>query len=312
MNLGQLSMFLEVVRRGSLSEAARRHNLTQPAVTRKMQRLEKELGIALFERGEGHQVALTSMGRDFLAFAEKVIQDFGTLQESWRAQRHDVQGLLRLAASTTPGEFVVPRLLATFANRYPNVKPNLNILDSDEVEARLLTGEYDAGFTGKLPDAAQLNAHQIWLDEIVLAVPPGHRLANGKREIELSELDGEILLDREQGSGTMQSVRRILSESGKELPPHKVMMTLGSTQAIISSVAAGLGSGFVSSLATEEAGKRVTALRLAGLPLKRSLYMIYDQARQESGSLLVREFLKFVLTGDELPLPVETGEEDED
>ena len=84
MNLSQMRMFLEVVRHGSLSEAARQHQLTQPAVTRKMQRLEKELGTELFERGEGHQIKLTSRGRDFLNFAEKVLQDYSHLQEHWR------------------------------------------------------------------------------------------------------------------------------------------------------------------------------------------------------------------------------------
>ena len=86
MNLSQMRMFIEVVRHGSLSEAARQHQLTQPAVTRKMQRLEKELGTDLFERGEGHQIRLTPRGKDFLAFAEKVLQDYATLQEHWRLQ----------------------------------------------------------------------------------------------------------------------------------------------------------------------------------------------------------------------------------
>src|SRR4051812_4014065 len=83
MNLSQMRMFLEVVRHGSLSEAARQHQLTQPAVTRKMQRLEKELGTELFERGEGHQIKLTSRGQDFLDFAEKVLADYSHLQEHW-------------------------------------------------------------------------------------------------------------------------------------------------------------------------------------------------------------------------------------
>ncbi len=311
MNLGQLRMFLEVVRRGSLSEAARRHNLTQPAVTRKMQRLEKELGIDLFERGEGHQVTLTRMGRDFLGFAEKVLFDYNNLQENWRTQRHDVQGPLRLAASTTPGEFVVPRILANFTARYPNVKPSLNILDSTEVETRVSAREYDAGFTGKPPDAQNLAARQIYQDEIVLAVPSHHRLAqNGRREIELTELEGEVLLNREEGSGTLQSVQRILAEHGQQLPPHKVAMALGSTQAIISSVAAGLGSGFVSSLATEETGGRVVALRLVGLPLKRALYLIFEEGQDQTGSLLLREFLIFVLTGG--VAPAATNEVDEE
>lgn len=90
MNLSQMRMFLEVVRYGSLSEAARQHKLTQPAVTRKMQRLEKELGTDLFERGEGHQISLTPRGQDFLNFAERVLQDYAALQETWHMQRQEV------------------------------------------------------------------------------------------------------------------------------------------------------------------------------------------------------------------------------
>lgn len=304
MNLNQMKMFLQVVRYGSFSEVARQNSLTQPAVTRKMQRLEKELGIDLFERGEGHQSNLTRMGQDFLRFAEKVLQDYALLQETWHTQRHDVQGPLKLAASTTPGDFVVPGILAKFTARYPNVKPTLAILDSAEVEARVVSHEYDVGFTGRPPEKAHLQAREINPDEIVLVVPSQHPLAaNGRYEVELAELEGQVLLDREEGSATMQSVHRILGEHGQQLPPHKVAMALGSTQAIISSVANGLGIGFVSVLATEEAGGRVVPLRLAGLPLRRSLYLIFEEGRDQRGSLLVREFLNFVLSGGANPAP---------
>ena len=90
MNLSQMRMFLEVVRYGSLSEAARQHQLTQPAVTRKMQRLEKELGMELFERGEGHQIKLTAQGQDVLDFAVKVLADYSQLQEHWQLVPSDV------------------------------------------------------------------------------------------------------------------------------------------------------------------------------------------------------------------------------
>ncbi|HEX2912406.1 MAG TPA: LysR family transcriptional regulator [Chloroflexia bacterium] len=296
MNLSQMQMFLEVVRRGSLSEAARQHNLTQPAVTRKMQRLEKELRVELFERGEGHQIALTRAGRDFLVFAEKVLADYRALQENWHAQRNDVQGPLRLVASTTPGEFVVPRLLAKFTARYPNVKPTMMIVDSAEVEEKLIAHECDAGFSGKAPEKASLEAHRIMDDEIVLVVPPGHPLvARGQGEVDLAELEGAVFLEREEGSGTMQSVHRILAGHGQSLPPHKTAMALGSTQAIISAVAAGLGIGFVSALATEDTGGRIVPLRLRGLPLKRELYLVFEAGHDQSASLLVREFLSFIL-----------------
>ena len=313
MNLGQLKMFLEVVRRGSLSEAARQHNLTQPAVTRKMQRLEKELGIDLFERGEGHQIVLTRLGRDFLNFAEKVLSDYANLQESWRSQRNDVQGPLLLAASTTPGEYVVPRLLANFTARYPQVRPTVVIVDSDEVEQKVAARECDAGFIGRPSEKSHLEAREVWQDEIVLAVPALHHLAvKGRRQINLSELEGEVLLDRAEGSGTMQSVHRILAQAGQSLPPHKIAMALGSTQAIISAVSGGLGVGFVSSLATQEAGGRVVPLRLIGLPLRRALYLIFEKGRAQGDSLLIREFLNFVTPTDDKAAPLLALDEDDD
>ncbi len=313
MNLSQLRMFLEVVRRGSLSEAARQHNLTQPAVTRKMQRLEKELNIDLFERGEGHQVVLTRLGRDFLVFAEKVLLDYNNLQESWHSQRNDVQGPLMLAASTTPGEYVVPRLLADFTARYPQVRPTVVILDSDEVENRIILRECDAGFIGRPAIKPHLEDREVWQDEIVLAVPVHHHLAaNGRRQINLNELEGEAFIDREEGSGTIQTVHRILAEAGMELPAHKIVMVLGSTQAIISAVAAGLGVGFVSSMATAEAGGRIVPMRINSLPLKRSLHLVFEAGRAQNGSLLLREFLSFVTPDQATPVldVEETDEED--
>lgn len=304
MNLSQLRMLIEVVRRGSLSEAARQMNLTQPAVTRKMQRLEKEIGVDLFERGEGHQAALTPAGRDFLNFAETTLREYNALQERWREIREDVKGPLRLAASTTPGEYVVPRLLASFTSRFPNVEPSLAIMDSEEVAARVAAREYDAGFTGKAPSRPNLNSTRIFEDEIVLAVPPQHRFAqNNNSEIDLASLENESLIVREEGSGTMQSLHRLLAEHNMTLPPHRTAMALGSTQAIVSSVAAGLGIGFVSALAVEESNGRVSGLRLRGIPLKRNLFLIYESGKEQSGSMLLREFLSFVRQGFDGPAP---------
>ncbi len=309
MNLSQLKMFVEVVRRGSVSEAARQQNLTQPAVTRKMQRLEKEIGVDLFERGEGHQIVLTKVGRDFLGFAEKMLSEYAALQERWREVREEVRGPLSLAASTTPGEYVVPRLLATFTARFPNVAPSVAIMDSEEVAAKVAAREYDAGFSGKTSVHPNLRYIRIYEDEIVLAVPPNHRFAS-KNEVELGELENEALIVREEGSGTSQSLRRLLAEKNLSLPPHKTTMALGSTQAIVSSVAAGLGVGFVSALAVNEANGRVVGIRLKDVPLLRPLYLVHETSKPQVGSMLIREFLNFA--GQGLDSSPTLDEEDEE
>jgi len=295
MNLNQLKMFLEVAKWGSLSEAARQQSLTQPAVTRKMQRLEKELNADLFERGEGHQIALTSQGRDFLHYARQVLSEYVALQERWRTLRHEVQGTLNLAASTTPGEFVVPQLLATFVNRYPNVNPNLAILDSEEVMNRVLAREFDAGFVGVETNRPTLEQVRVAEDELVLVVNRRHRFAQEQRRaVSLNDLEGATLIVREQGSGTSQSFQRILAEQNLSLPNHKVTMALGSTQAMVSSIAAGLGIGFISVRAAEANAHQLWTVRLKEVTFKRDLYVIYERGRDHNASLLLREFIAFV------------------
>jgi DNA-binding transcriptional LysR family regulator len=294
MNLSQLSMFLEVAKWGSLSEAARQQSLTQPAVTRKMQRLERELGADLFERGEGHQIVLTSQGRDFLEYAQQTLAAYAALQERWYSLRHNVQGALNLIASSTPGEFFVPRLLANFVSLYPNVNPTLAILDSEEVIDRVIARDYDAGFVGLPANRPNLEQVAISEDEIVLAVNLNHRFAQTQcREVSLNELAGETLLVREPSSGTSQTLRRLLAANNLALPPHKVIMTLGSTQALVSSIVAGLGSGFVSIRALE-ANDHLWLVRFSELTLKRDLYLIYEQGRELNTSLLLRTFIAFV------------------
>lgn len=294
MNLSQVKMFLEVVKWGSLSEAARQQSLTQPAVTRKMQRLEKELNADLFERGEGHQIVLTSQGRDFLQYAQNILSEYVALQERWRTLRHEVQGKLNLAASTTPGEFIVPQMLATFIERYPKVGPELAIMDSEEVMSRVQSRDFDAGFIGTPNTRPQLEQVKFDEDELVLAVNKKHRFAQEeRREIQLHEIHGEKLIVREPGSGTAQTLERLLDQHHLLMPDHKVAMTLGSTQAMVSSIIAGLGIGFMSARATEQNQANLWAVRLQGVALKRDLYVVFERGRDHNGTLLLREFLAF-------------------
>lgn len=295
MNLSQLRMFLEVAKWGSLSEAARQQSLTQPAVTRKMQRLEKELNADLFERGEGHQIVLTAQGRDFLQYAKQVLSDYVVLQERWHTLRHEVQGQLNLAASTTPGEFVIPHLLADFIGRYPKVSPHLAILDSDEVINRVQARDFDVGFVGVETHRPNMEQFVFNEDELILAVYPKHRFAQEHREVvSLNDLEGETLIVREEGSGSMQTLHRLLQEHNLSLPRHKVAMALGSTQAVVSSISAGLGIGFITTRAAEANAANLWAVRLKELSLKRDLYVIYEKGREQNGPLLLREFIAFV------------------
>src|SRR5207248_6079265 len=125
------------------------------------------------------------------------------------------------------------------------------------------------GFVGARLERKGLRYDPLVEDEVVLAVPAFHPFA-ARETVALDDLAGQSFLEREDGSGTILSVRAALAERGLSLPPHRVVMTLSTTQAIVSAVAEGYGIGFVTSLAlADRAAGRVFGVRLAGLPLRR-------------------------------------------
>ena len=239
---------------------------------------------------------MTADGRKFLEFARATLNDFEMLKASIGGHRrtNGSSATLRLVASTTPGEYIVPRIASEFGAVHGDVQIETRITDSAGVANLLLTGEFDAGFAGQKSDFGVLRYARIMTDEIVLAVPAGHRFA-GQDEIDISLLTGEKLLHREYGSGTYETVEAALSARGKRLPSVGTGVSLGSTQAVVSAVDAGVGVGFVTLRAIEHhASDRISAVRIAGVPVIRDLYLVYEPERPMSET--TRQFIAFVET----------------
>ncbi len=292
MNLDQLRTLVRIVEEGSFSAAARAGGLSQPAVSKQVQRLEAELGVRLLVRRPRQPVALTPAGERVLAFAREMLARWESLTQGLAAQPAVEEGLLSLAASTIPGEYVLPRLLAAFRAECPQVRVRMTVSDTAEVLARLGEGEADVGVVGAALERPGLHLERWVGDEIVLAVPAGHPLA-GRRWATVAELSEQPLLLREEGSGTRRSVEAALAAVGYRLPRDRVRLTLGSTQAILQAVVQGLGLGFVSALAAEEAQEagRLACLRLTGVDLRRDLYLAYRP--QRAADATVACFLAF-------------------
>jgi DNA-binding transcriptional LysR family regulator len=277
MEWTQLRALVAVARHGSFSGAAAELGLTQPGVSRQVQKVERELGVPLFVRRRGG-VTLTAAGRLAVAYADEVLARHEQFVRALRAEPAPVAGELQIAASTTPGEFIVPGLVAAFRQQYPAVRPRVTISDTTAVVADLHQGAADVGFVGARVRGRGLRYEAVADDEVVLAVPAGHRFA-GRGRITLDELAGERFVEREGGSGTLLSVHRILAARGRRLPPHHVVMELSTTQAIVSAVEGGYGLGWVSALALAGRDRaRVGAVRLEDLPLRRPLYMATARA----------------------------------
>jgi DNA-binding transcriptional LysR family regulator len=289
MNIEHLYTFQEVVRLGSFSEVAKKLGISQPAVTFQIQKLEQELGIKLVDRSQ-KAIIPTAAGRRLLLFAEAVDIERENLQRELEKMREDIAGDLLIGASTIPGEYLLPRLLAKFKQRHPAVRIQVDISDSARVIAGIRASTYEVGFCGIKPEGQDLDYFKIASDEIVLIVPPKHPFAI-KEEITPEELESEPLIFREATSGTQRVLEERLGKVGRDIRKRTPQLVLGSTQAVVLAVAAGAGIAFVSDLAVrgQEGVKRVG---VRGLRLGRDFYCVYRQERIVSR--LNEEFINFI------------------
>ncbi len=218
--------------------------MSQPAVSKHIHLLEAEVGVPLFQRS-GNRVELTEAGRLLADYAQRV----SVLTDDIRRVMGELEGLqrghLRIGASTTPGLYLLPEILARFQKQYPSVEVALTVTNSDDVTRRVLDGDVDLGFVGALPGSPGLQVRPLVQDEIVLIVPPGHPLG-GQRSFSPDVLARETLFVREHGSGTRQVVEAGLARLG--VRPGRMVETSGS-EAVKRLVGAGLGTAFVSRLA---------------------------------------------------------------
>jgi DNA-binding transcriptional LysR family regulator len=292
MNLDHLRTFVLIVEQGSLSAAARARRISQPAVSKQLQRLEAELGLGLLVRGPKRDVALTPAGERLLAFAREVLDRQAALELDLGGLKAAGPGTLTLAASTIPGEYLLPGLLAAFRKRYPQVELAMTISDTADVASRLLADEADVGVLGSALRRPGLRLERLVGDELVLAVPPDHPFAARKR-VPVAELAGQPLVLREEGSGTRRTAEAALASAGARLAAGDVVLTLGSTQAVLQAVAQGLGVGFVSARAADQAraGGYLACVGLEGVDLRRDLYLAYLPER--AGDPLIARFLAF-------------------
>jgi len=292
MNLQHLRTLLTIVEEGSLSAAARAMGVSQPAVTKQVQRLEQELEAVLLVRGPQQQAALTPAGEQVVAFARETLAHFEALQEQLALLKTVARGNLAVAASTIPGEYLLPGLLAAFREEYPQTQVEVIIADTAEVARRVLADEADVGFVGAVVDRPELRLERLAADEVVLAVPPRHPFA-GRGHVGVEELKGQPLVMREEGSGTRRSVEQALAAAGRALREKDVVLTLGSTQAVLQAVKQGLGLGFVSTRAAaqDQADGHVVCVRLDGVDLGRALYLAYLPRRLADP--MVAQFLAF-------------------
>jgi DNA-binding transcriptional LysR family regulator len=274
VNVSQLRTFIAVIDHGSFSEAARVLGISQPAVTMQIQALEADIAATLLDRGY-RKVALTEAGKTLMPYARRVIDELERARQSIEQLSDTVTGRLTVAASTTPGQYILPRILGGFLKLNPEVGVTLRVYDSADVVAHVEAGEADLGMTGAEVHGARVQYEELGSDDLALICPADHPLAAREAD-SFAELTDEPFIVRELGSGTRMAAEDVIRRSGVDPGELDVVIELGTNEAIVSAVEGGMGLGIVSTLVARKALDlgTVAMVRGAGFPVARPLFLV--------------------------------------
>lgn len=291
MNSTNLKAFVSVVDSGSFSRTARTLSITQPAVTTQIRTLEEELGETLLDR-QYRNIELTEAGALFLPYAREILDQIRCAQRALQELDGEINGSLSIAASTIPGSYVVPRLMGEFARRYPQVDLDLAISDSTRAIDTLIGGDAHLALVGALSKDVPVDYTEIVIDELVVIASPDHPLA-ARKELSSDDLIDQRWIMRPDMSGTRRAALHLLRDAGLLNAQLNIVLTLGSDEAIISAVEAGLGIAIMSRLVAEKAVRlgTVVELDLAGEALTRPLYLATPH---RSPTRAASAFLEFI------------------
>jgi DNA-binding transcriptional LysR family regulator len=294
-DLRQLEIFLKVVELGSFSKAGEAVHLAQASVSERIATLENMVGAKLLDR-MGRTVTPTKAGELLHHHGQRLLEIKKTACMEMQDFLGVRQGEISIGASTIPGEYILPKVVGLFSKEYPRITVTLTVADSDEIESRVLDGEFELGVIGRKSANKHLTSRELWKDELVLALPSTHRLA-GKKEVLLQELVQEPFISRESGSGTLKSMEPYLQGAGlKGIDSLRVVARLGTSTAVKEGIKASLGISILSAIAieTELRAGVLKALRLKGIPMFRHFYLIRDKRR--TASPLSRSLMDFIIT----------------
>ncbi|MFQ5351555.1 MAG: selenium metabolism-associated LysR family transcriptional regulator [Candidatus Binatia bacterium] len=282
-DLRQLEILCAVVEHRSFSKAAAAVDLAQASVSQRIATLERDVGSKLLDRF-GRQVVPTKIGQRLYERAVELLEAKRDIRVELEGLLGVMHGTVFVGASTIPGEFILPGILARFRGHCPDIVVHSSIADTDEILVRTAAGSVEIGVVGSKRKTPNLKYRELWKDELVVAVPAGHSWAK-KRSVRPEALREQPFISREPGSGTRAVVEGHLAGvlSGG-LDDLRVVAELGSTSAVKEGVKGGLGVSILSlrALETELRAGILSAVKIQGIVMKRSFYLVHDRRRTRS------------------------------
>ncbi|WP_100010374.1 LysR family transcriptional regulator [Lentibacillus sediminis] len=280
----RLIVFKEVVERKSFSKTAEALHMSQPAVSQYIASLEKEFGVRLLERSNKF-VHLNHAGRIVYSHAQEILRSYERMHILVSDLKNEPAGELKIGASYTIGEYMVPGILGTLKQEYPNILPDVMIANTSRIARRLLNQEIDIGLIEGEYSHPQLTEEAFATDQMYIIAASGESLVKEKR-LSPADLENETWIIREEGSGTREMAEAFFQKH--QIKPQN-LLTFGSTQLIKEAVEAGLGISMLSELTIKKELQLQTLKKLAvqGTPTQRTFSIIRNNHEFQPRSQIV-------------------------
>ena len=288
----RLKVFRSVAKNLSFTKASQELFVSQPAITKHIQELESAYQTRLFDR-QGNKISLTESGKLLLEHCDRILEDYKRLEYEMHLLNNEYTGELRLGASTTIAQYVLPPLLARFIKKFPQVNLSLMNGNSREVETALQEHRIDLGLVEGVHRSPNLKYTPFLEDELVAVVHAKNKLSIPD-ELAPGDLTDIPLVLRERGSGTLDVIERALSQHNIKLSALHVLMYLGSTESIKLFLESTDCMGIISirSICKELAAGTFRVVELKDISMLRDFSFV-QQHGQESG--LVPAFMQFAM-----------------
>jgi DNA-binding transcriptional LysR family regulator len=282
MNLNQLKIFYMAAKNGNLSLAAKELFITQPAVTKGIQRLQEFYDMKFVDH-VGKKLVLTDAGEVLYEISEKIFELENQAEESIRDFQQRKRGHIRILSSESFGDYYLPRIIIPFSQAYPMVRITMNILPTEQVVSHTATLNNDLGFISYPVEHHKLRVKEILEDQLVIIAPTDHPLAH-RNNLESTDLAGQLLIMHEKGSAPRKAIEDYIRKHQVSV---SIPLELSSNRAIKRAVEEGIGIALVSrKVANEEirAG-RLAAISLSDPSMIRKFYMVHHKDKYLSDSL---------------------------
>lgn len=284
MNLKQLEAFVQVSESGSFSRAAKELFLTQPTISAHISSLEKELNVRLFIRNT-KEVSLSDDGKDLYRYAKQITDLEKAIEERFYMDSDDGKHFITIAASTIPAQYLLPKVLMCYRERYPKEQIKIMETDSSEVVTQVVDHMVDVGFTGTVLEKKHCKYIPFYKDELAVITPdtPEYRILKEQNRDDIDWIKRKPLILREEGSGTRKEAEKQLKNAGISMEDLDIVASIANQETIKKSVKQGMGITVLSRLAAEDEDG-LLIFPIPGADEGRDINLVYNKNYQMTRS----------------------------